>query len=178
MNATNLAAIASLQNLTSDKVLATPVSDLTLSEQVALHVALKAFAEASEARLAVLKENLSIIVNAKGTVEGKNGTKQLPVDGSKVTVQQKTASNPTVDGLVALLKAKNIPQEDAIDEVKTAIVNPSKVAFLLSTGKLTQEEVDALRPVTPALKIYPSKLLKAAVQALRSLAGKGKSEEE
>lgn len=165
-------ALAPLSTLVSTKVFDAKTEDLSLAEQVALHVALKAMVKATEARIAALKESIAPMVDAKGSHVGSNGTLALDVDGSKVTVQHKTASEPTVEGLTAFLASKSIPLSEGTDEVKSLVVNPSKLAFLVQTGKVTQKEIDSLRPTSTALVIYASKALKLAIAPFKALAGK------
>jgi hypothetical protein len=154
------------------EILAAPVDTLSLSQKVTAHVALKALCEAGAKRIEALKADMTIYVMAKGEKEGEKGTRALTVDDSKVTVEERRASDPEAEGLLALLKTKGIDESEATDTVKVVKVNPSKVAYLLETGKITQDEVDALRAVVPAMRIYPSKALKAAIAPFKALAGK------
>jgi hypothetical protein len=162
-----------LANVASAKLLSSPVEELTLAEQVSAHVMLRALCEASETRMAEVKDSLSVYVEAKGEAEGKKGTKAITILESKVSLEKRTASLPDYNGLLTLLEAKGLHVSDALDEVKTLKINPSKIAFLVATGKVKEEEINALRPVVPALRIYPSAALEEAIEPLKALAGKG-----
>ena len=161
-----------LASVSAESILSAPVDTLSLSDKVSAHVVLAALCEASKARLEALKGDLTIYTIAKGEEEGDKGTIALTVDNSKVSIESRRPTSPECDGLLELLTAKGLSMDEATDEVKARKVNPSKVAYLVSIGKVTQEEIDALRPVIPALRIYPSKALKAAIEPLKALAGK------
>jgi hypothetical protein len=154
-----------------DKALNTGIDNLTVADQVAAHVYLKAVIEASEARLALLKANLSIQAEAKGTVN-ENGTRALSIDGSKVTVEHRTASLPECAGLVALLKAKGMDPSEAVDTVTMLSVNAAKLGALIQANKVSEAEINALRAKTTGFRVYASKALKALVAPFKSIAGK------
>jgi len=65
--------------------------------------------------------------------------------------QTRTAKTPDSDAIRELLLAKGIEVHEAFDEVKSLVLNPSKLDHLISLGHFKQEEVDALRKVTFAL---------------------------
>ena len=161
-----------LANVSTESILSSPVDTLSLADKVSAHVVLAALCEASKARLEALKGDLTIYTMAKGQEEGDKGTVALTVENSKVSIESRRPTSPECDGLLELLHAKGLTADDATDVVKTLKVNPSKVAYLVSIGKITQDEVDSLRPAVPALRIYPSKALKAAIEPLKALAGK------
>ena len=165
--------LTNIVSLASDAALCAPVEALSLHEQVQAHVVITALAEASEARLSALKASLMIYTGAKGALTGDNGTRALEIEGSKVTVEHRTGKMPDLDGMIALLATKGIAVGEATDVVSTLVLNPSKVEFLVQTGKVTQAEVDSLRPRVPALRIYASKALKALCAPFKALAGKG-----
>ena len=157
MSAESLQAIlADATSMAKSKLFTEDVTALSLNDMVQSHILLKALASAIEARLTEFKGPLKGFVELKGAKNDK-GTQTLLVEGSSVSIEHKRASLPDDSKLRELLALKEISITDGFDEVKTLNVNPSKVDFLIQTGKLKADEVDAIVPhLTPALKIKAS----------------------
>jgi hypothetical protein len=83
------------------------------------------------------------------------------VDGSTVTRERRVAKSIDVDTVLNLAAEKGLKPEDVCDEVttKALVPNPSKLDFLVQKGALTKAEVEALYPVTWALKVVGSEEL-------------------
>jgi hypothetical protein len=153
--------------ISSGRILSEPIEKLSLVEQVQSHVLLKCVGGAIEARLKLLRDPLMAVVTAKGDIVGEKGMKKLTVGGSSVCVESRRSSAPDENKARTLLLAKGISLTEVFDEVKTLVFNPSKLDYLVQTGKVTKEEVAALiPPATPALRVYPSKELEALTEAL------------
>lgn len=168
--------IAEVAPLTSTRILHEASDNLTLWEQVQSHVILKQLGAAIEARLKTLRNPLMAIVQSKGEINDK-GTKKYVVEGTSICLESRKANEPDPTLLTALLKEKSIDIHEAFDDVTVLQLNPSKLDYLVQTGKLKPQDVQALCKEIPALRIYPSKALKASVESLK-LVGKTKEEEE
>ena len=126
-------------------------------------------------RLEELREPLMAVTEASGEAT-ETGNREHDVDGSRVVVEHRKSKMPDSDKVTKLLQEKNIPLMEAFDEVKSLQLNPSKLDFLVQTGKLTKEQLSALCGETLALRVYPSKFLKEAVGSLGFAASKSLSE--
>lgn len=160
-----LAILSEVTPIASGKLMHEATANLSLVEQVQVHCILKKVKTAVEGRLAEIHEPLMSLAESTGA-PNENGHKELDVDGSRVVVEHRKAKLPSDDGVRKLLKDANIPLTEAFDEVKSMVLNASKLDFLVQTGKLTKEALDALRSDTPALQVYPSKFLKDAVKSV------------
>jgi hypothetical protein len=90
------------------------------------------------------------------------------VDGFKLTAECRRSSAPDAEGLKELLSKKGLKVGEAFDEVKTLVVNPTKVAFLVETGKLKAKDVEALHGTSFALRVTESvKELKEELAVLK-----------
>lgn len=143
----------------SSRMMQAPVADLSMeeiAEIVALTRSLKKAVENREPslRAALLKEAERV------GVKNEKGGYTAFVGGMEVRKSVRQAVEPDEDGLLALLKEKNIPTGEAFDEVKNLQLNPTKVEFLVQTGKLTQAEVDKLRKTSDALSVEPATEMK------------------
>lgn len=70
-----------------------------------------------------------------------------------ITREKREGKMPEDKPFRALLKEKGIPLTEAYDEVKELTYSPSKVKYLIDTGKLTEVEVNNLKKVSFALKV-------------------------
>jgi hypothetical protein len=107
-----------------------------------------------EGRKANLRQSLLDDAESQGTPTEKGG--QMIEDkesGFKVIRERREGKLPEIKPLIALLKKKEIPVVKAFDEVKELVPSPSKIEYLVQTGVLTQEEVDACKKVTFALRV-------------------------
>jgi len=178
----NQAPVASLAHLSevtpviSSHLMQAAPEHMSVTEQVQAYAILKKIGGAVESRLKELRDPLMGLAEAKGTVDKASGTKEYDVDGSLVTVQHRKPSIPAKDPLKALLLTHKLDIMDCFDEVKTLEVNASKLNFLVETGKLTKEEVQALLDADdkPALVVVPSPMIKEALSVL-SLKKAGKA---
>jgi hypothetical protein len=171
----SLVVLTEVTPIASGKLMNEHTGKLSLIEQVQAHCVLKKVGEAVESRLKELREPLMAITEASGE-ETETGNKEQDVDGSRVVVEHRKSKMPDSDKVTKLLQEKNIPLMEAFDEVKSLQLNPSKLDFLVQTGKLTKEQLAALCGETLALRVYPSKFLKEAVGSLGFSASKSLSE--
>jgi len=159
-------------NVAYEPTFASALDNLSVLDKAQAYVALKAMAGAVETRLAALRTDLMIQTISKGVPEGKNGTKAISLDGTKVALQQRHHEMPEEEAFKALLTEKKIDWNECFDTAQVYTLNPSKLAYVISVGKVKEEEVEKCRIVTPALVIYASAALKAMVEPFKALAGK------
>ena len=172
-----VASLVEIKPFTSGRVLTETPEKLSLVEQIQAHVLLKKVKDAVETRLADLRVPLMAVAQANGEVVSEKGTKKYVVDGNSVCVEYRKANAPAEDKVREMLTAKGIPLTEVFDEVKVLSFNPSKLDYLVQTGKVSQADFEAAIPApSPALRIYPSKELKSAVEAL-GLKSKPKEED-
>lgn len=132
----------------------TPIDALDNEELVTAYAMLDFVGKKIEKRTETIKAKLKEEAESKGEVYEKG--KKMRVEGSVVTREERVSKSPDEAKLRALLEAKGIPIEEAFTEQKAMLLDASKVEFLISTGKLTQQEVDDLKGKTYACKVKPS----------------------
>jgi hypothetical protein len=89
------------------------------------------------------------------------------VNGTKLGKRKNVGTKPDEEGLKQLLRSKGISLTEGFDEVTVYSYNPSKVDFLVESGKLTRSEVDALRKVTYTIECEASDELAKYVSEAR-----------
>jgi hypothetical protein len=104
---------------------------------------------------------------AKNGEETEKGGQKLAVAGHLVLREKRKASKPDEKDLRKLLEEKNIASKEVFDEVKTQVLNVSKLEFLVKTGKLAEEDVAKLYGVSWALRVFPSPALKEELEGLK-----------
>jgi len=171
----SLVVLTEVTPIASGMLMRGAIDKLSLVEQVQAHCVLKKVASAVEARLKEIREPLMAVAEASGETT-ETGNKEHDVDGSRVVVEHRKSKMPDSDKVTKLLQEKNIPLMEAFDEVKSLQLNPSKLDFLVQTGKLTKEQLAVLCGEELALRVYPSKFLKDAVSSLGFSASKSLSE--
>jgi myosin heavy subunit len=162
--------VPEIRALTMGRIFRDPPLELSVKEQVLVHALLKFLEDQVKSRQKVIKDPLISIAESQGSSTESGKSKQLEVDGSKVTCEYRTSSLPEEKAFRVLLAQKNIPLEEAFTEVKTLQMDPSKIEYLVQTGKVTEQEVSALKSQTKALRIYPSKALEETIDRLEKLA--------
>lgn len=125
---------------------------LTFQEKVSLWKALDRLADAIEARKEALRLSLLEWAQNNGHPTEKGGSVYTD-ETFTVTREKRAGKKPEDKPFRALLKKKGIAITDAFDETKSLVYSPSKVQYLIDTGKLTQDEVDNLIKVSFALKV-------------------------
>lgn len=142
-------------------MLTTDPQSMSLADVVQAFVVLKDTLEGlAKERHAELRTYLLNYAEKLGETTDKGG-QRLSVDGSTVTRERRVAKSIDVDDVLNLAASKGLVPEDVCDEVttKALVPNPSKLDFLVQKGALTKAEVEALYPVTWALKVVGSEEL-------------------
>lgn len=134
------------------------------SEAVEAYAALKALHKVIESRLKVIKPFLHEITST-----------EMAVDGNLVTKTKRRATVPDIDKLKALLETRGIELTKVFDIVEKLQLNPSRLQFLVDTGKLSAEDVENLHEITWAVEVEPSSDLKSELHGVLQ-ADKSKTE--
>jgi len=159
--------VAEALPVTTTRLLSLPVEKLTVVEQTQAYVIIGKLSKVLEARNKELRIPLLALAEAQGEITGDKGTRKYLVEGSTVYVEHRKANEPNPNKLKELMAARKIDLSEAFEEVTVLQLNPSKLQFLIDTGKLTEVEVKALCADVPALKITPSRALKEALAGLK-----------
>ena len=114
----------------------------------AKHILDKADREKEETR----KEILSYMALMPADEKGSHHWSGKSVE---IKAEKRTASLPDAKGLRAALALREIDPGQAFTERHVVLIeiDEDKLALLVHRGHFTQEEMDALRPVTFALKV-------------------------
>ncbi len=137
----------------------TDPKDTPLADAVISYAAINHLEKVIGKRKEALRPHLLSQAETHGQATEK-GHKVLPVGMEKVIRERKLASSPDEEKLKLLLETHNIPILEAFDEAKVVVLNPSKLQYLVSIGKLKADEVEALREESFALKVEPGPELK------------------
>lgn len=151
--------VSELKALGKGKVLY--AKDAHPEDLIAYYIAANNLKKIAEAREEKLKPLMHEIAKAVGVETAEGGQLATLKNGDTLERQKRTASEPDNDKLKALLKTRGIELEEVYDEVKTIVLNASKLKFLVDKGKLSEEEVAALHPVGFAMIARPGPELKA-----------------
>lgn len=141
------------------------LAGLSLADIVQAFVTLKDVLEGlPKERLGELRSYLLKHAESFGEDNGKGG-QRLSVEGATVTREKRTAKTLDVDTVLNLATDHGLQPTDVCDEVttKSLIVNPSKLDFLVQTGKLDKAAVEGLYAVSWALKVVGSEELTGAL---------------
>jgi hypothetical protein len=120
----------------------------------------------SKNRKDVIKKLLMERAEKTGKPVGEKGAVEVQASGFKITREKKTSSSPDPDKLKGLLSEHNLPAKAAFDELTVLEVNPSKIQYLVDTGKLPKDQVDALRSTSFSLRVTAPKEIKAMLDVL------------
>lgn len=102
--------------------------------------------------------------NGTPTVDKKKktptGGQEVWIDSSKVVREhrQDKLPNDTADFRL-MLAGKNISLSDLFDEVKTLVMNPSKLDFLIDSGRLDAKDLEQYKSTGYALKVKQSDII-------------------
>lgn len=125
---------------------------------VAAWAMLDTLGELIEKRKASYRLELLTRSERDGVPTDKGGNR-LWCDDSEVLREKRQNKLPEESDFRLLLLTKGISFTEAFDEVKTLKMNPSKIDYLIQTGRITQAEVDEYRKTTYAMKVKQSELL-------------------
>jgi hypothetical protein len=157
-----------LRPMMSGKALTAPLEILTVPEMLDAYCILDHLEKAIAARKKAFRDPLLAYAEANGEELPKGGSKAV-LEGTTVERQKRQTKEPEREKMLALVQKRDMDPTEVYDEIKQLVYNPSKTNHLVETGKLSGEEVDALCPISFALKVTKSAdmktLLKGASEA-------------
>lgn len=142
-------------------LLQTSPEDTSIKEIAATYAILSFLEKVIDKRKKALKPLLQEA--AKTGRQTDNGGHNLDLGDANIVNTRRVSSAPEEGPLRALLETRGIELAEAYDEVKTLVLNPSKLSFLIDVGKLDRKEVESLREESFALSVAPSKELQDAL---------------
>jgi hypothetical protein len=159
-----------LRQLASADLFNKPANAAAAEEAVEFYAALGTLEGLIKERKEALRACLLKEAEEKGTNVGDKGAREAILSKGKVVKEKKTAANPDPEKLKMMVKEKGLPVSTIFEELTVFELNPSKLEYAISTGKLDRADVDSLRSITYSLRVTPSKELK---RALEDAAGDG-----
>ena len=156
------------QAFKSDPLFRVDPAEVETGTAIAAWAMLDTIAEMVEARKAQYRLELLARTEKEGVPTAKGG-QHMRVDDNEVIREKRQEKLPAETDFRLMLATKGIPFTEAFDEVKTLKMNPSKVDFLIETGRLSQVEVDELRKVSWALKVKRAELVDKVLEDFSNL---------
>ncbi len=135
--------------------------------QVATWSVLDEMGKLIEERKAAYRDQLLITAEQEGSKTDKGGYK-IWIDSSEVVRENRQDKLPNEDLLKQELILAKIDIKECFDEVKTLKLNPSKLNYLIETGKLSQARIDEMRKKSVAMKVNKSEVLKESLNRMVS----------
>ena len=145
---------------TKGAAMGTALADLSVVEQVRAYKAVDFVEKQIKPRKAALREELLAYVNSHGEAMPKSNNSQAMVEGFRLTKELRRGSTPNAEKLRGLLEKHEIDIDEAFDTVKVLQPSPSKIKYLVDSGKITAEEAESLHDITEALKVTEPKEVK------------------
>jgi hypothetical protein len=155
-----------------DHLLRQNPQDVPLGDSVTAYAVLDHFEKAFEARKKLLRPHILAQAETHGDPNDKGGS-ALVVGEEQVVRERRRSSEPNSDKLRALLETRGVPLLECFDEVRSVQLNPSRLQYLIDIGKLKQDEVDALRDETFALRVRPGPTLRYLLSSVSGESGEG-----
>lgn len=150
------------------EVMLRPVEELTDSEAATAHLTLKLVGDLIKERAEILRLRLLDAAVKAGKQTEKGGYRYDTADDLRILRERREKVDLSLEKVLALLEKNGVPVQEGCDEVKTLVVNRSKIQHLVDTGKLPKKDVEALVEVTYALRVFPSDTLAALLEQARS----------
>lgn len=152
--------IAAISLLSNQEFLEVPDSLLGKIEAYAVAQFIE---ELAKNRKELLRD--SLLKEAEEGELTEKGGYRLEVEDHTVLKEKRTATSPDENKLLKLCESKGINLDDAFDRVQMIQANPSKLARLVETGHIAEQEAQTLYRVTHALVVHASKELKESLHA-------------
>lgn len=167
-----------VQPLLLGEAMTCELDDLEVDQLVEIWVLIDQCLKALDERKKAVRERLLKEAEEHGTLNDRGGQKLRvggAAEGTTVVREKRVASEPDEKGLRSLLEETGIKFAEAYSKVTKTVVDQSKVQNLVNLGKLKENDIDALKKVTWALRVYPAEEL---VDLLDELTYPGPSTEE
>ena len=149
-------ALTPVASIAGGAIMHAPVSQFTPGGAAQAWLLLDLLRDMIDARQTEFRATL--LAEAEAGNKEKSGSLRVTVDGTQITKERRESKKLDLERVQELLLSKGIPPEAGCDVVQTLVPNHSKLAHLVSIGKITQEELDKIQgKVTWALKVKASK---------------------
>lgn len=144
-----------LKPMSSGEVLHADIEKMSFVERNITYSLVQWMQDRLEKRRELLRLRLLEDVAQVGTANEK-GSKEFTHTHGTIRAEKRVAKLPEDAKFKTLLAVAGIPESSVYDEVKTKVLNPSKVQALIEVGKLKESDVDALKKVSYALFVEPA----------------------
>lgn len=122
---------------------------------------------AKERKESILRPKLLEWAEKLGSPTDKGGQELRLPGGTTLIREKRTDKLPEEKALRALLEEKGIAPNLVFDEIKTPVLNPSKLENLVKTGKLSAKDVEECKGVTYALLVHVDNHLHESIRTLK-----------
>lgn len=150
--------------LTGGEALHTPIPEMTTAEAATAWTMLDFIEDRVKARKEALRERLLEEVKNNGSQTDKGGSRLMVEGVAQIIREARVAKVPSEEDLRTLLHAKAIDPSEAFTQKVTEAIDPSKLAALVATGKLKEEEIKVLLKTVWAMKVHPAEALNALLK--------------
>jgi hypothetical protein len=155
--------LSELIPFTKGSLMATDEDELSPADAAAAYRLVDAVEKMCKARKDKLKPRLHQFAEEAGTPTEKGGFVLLTENGFKVTREKRVAADPSAEGIKNMLKDAGLETSEAFTTIKVLQLDASKVKFLVESGKFNEDEVEALKNVTFAMKVVEPKEAKPLI---------------
>lgn len=125
-----------------------------ISDIVEIYIALNTLQKIIAARLSDIKPLLHEVAEQNGDLTEK-GSLQLYVGENRVIREKRESTAPDEEKLRALLETRGVDLDAVFDTIQTYILNPSKLQYIIDTGRIDKNEVVSLKETNWAIKAEP-----------------------
>lgn len=143
-----------------------PADQMTSEQAAAAHTMLKLVEDLVKARKEQLHDQAMTLAVEDGSKNDK-GSYILEVEGTKIEARRSQSSSPDEKVVREELTKSRLPLSEAYDEVRTLVLNPSKLQFLVDCGKVDGTALEASKGERWSLHIHPSKMVEQLVAGVR-----------
>lgn len=137
--------------------------DLDEDDLVAAYGVLHSMEAMIKKRKEALREHVVALVQEDGSPTEQGGWTGR-FEGGKVVYEKRTSALPDEAELVKFFKEKGLDTDLIYSEVRTKVLDPSKIAALVENGKIKQKVVDDAKKVSFALSVKPSTELEILIE--------------
>lgn len=159
-----------VQSLLTGDVMTFDVNTAHIGSVVRAWVLLKYTEDRLAARLKEIREVLLDRAEQFGQTTEKGGNK-LQVDGTVILREKRLAALPDEKKIRALLEQAGLDPTEGFTPVTKVVLDASKVNALVALGKLDEDDVEAAKKATWALRVKESFDLADILEAMVGAAG-------
>lgn len=158
---------AEVAPFTKGAAMSTPLDDMSINQMVLAYKLADFVEKAVKARKEALRTEILAWTEQHGELTEKAGY-VADVAGFRVTNEARRSTSPDPEGIKAMLEAQALGVDEAFDTVKVLQLSPSKVKFLVESGKLDEDAVEELHKVTRALRVQEPKEMRPVLNEAKA----------